>query len=64
MGPIYGNLRVLYKEKGQYEVALEYLQKGIKVEIEALGETHEEVATSYLNMGILSKRMGDYEAGA
>ena len=42
---------MVYDNKGEYEKALDYYNKSLKIYIQTLGENHPDVATSFNNMG-------------
>ncbi len=59
--PIYNNIGVVYKYKGQYNKALNYFKKGLKLNLETLGENHHSVALNYNNIGNIYKLQGNYD---
>ena len=48
-------------EKGDYDQALEYLQKSLAIRIKILGEENSETEASYMNIGLVYKEKGDYD---
>ena len=49
----YTNLGVFYSKQGKYDLALDYLEKGLQIKTEYLGENHLKTAKSYFHMGTL-----------
>ncbi|MCK5176302.1 MAG: tetratricopeptide repeat protein, partial [Candidatus Aenigmarchaeota archaeon] len=54
---IYNNLGGAYKSKGEYDKAIEYLEKAVKI----LEEDHPDVAVSYNNLGEVYRLKGEYD---
>ena len=56
----YNNLGLAYDSKGDYDKAIEYYQKSLKIGLKKLGSEHPDVATSYNNLGKAYESKGDY----
>ena len=54
-------MAVVYKAQGDYEKALEYYDKALKVRERVLGSGHPSTATTYNNMAGVYQAQGDYE---
>ena len=46
---------------GQYQKALEYYEKSLKINIATLGEQHSSTGDSYNNIGLIYYSMGQYQ---
>ena len=57
----YNNIGSVYYQKGDYDKALEYLNKALTIQKAKLGEEHTDVATSYNNIGSLYSKKGNYD---
>ena len=55
------NMAGVYKAQGDYEKALEYYDKALKVKERTLGNDHPSTATTYDNMAGVYQEQGDYE---
>ena len=60
---LYNNMALAYVANKQYQKALDYYQKAIRVRIEQmdLDETHAEIVETYRNMGAAYTHTSDYE---
>ncbi len=58
---ILNNLGTSFKNMGQYEKAVEYLQRCEKIRRQTLGENHPDYATTLNNLASSFKNMGQYE---
>ncbi len=56
----YNNIGLIYKYKGEYETALDYYNKSLKIRIESLPPNHPDIATSYDNIGSIYDNKGEY----
>ncbi len=45
---------------GNYQKAIEYFEKSLKIELRTLGEDHASIATTYSNIGSFHQNMGNY----
>jgi tetratricopeptide (TPR) repeat protein len=59
--PAYNNLGLAYKQKDDYDKAIEYYQKALKLDFEQVGPGHTEVAIRYNNLGIAYEYKGEYD---
>ncbi|KAJ3423841.1 tetratricopeptide repeat protein [Anaeramoeba flamelloides] len=57
----YNNIGLVHYSKGNYEQALEFHQKSLKIKIQTLGKEHPDVATNYNNIGLVHDSKGNYE---
>ncbi len=57
----YNNLGLAYRSNGDYDRAIEYYQKALKIDLKQLGPDHPDVAIGYNNIGLVYKRKGDYD---
>ena len=57
----YNNLGVAYGNKGDYDRAIEYYQKALKIDLKKLDPEHPEVAIRYNNLGLAYGNKGDYD---
>ncbi len=57
----YSNLGLTYQLKGQYDLAVEYYTKALKVREKAFGKSHPDTAMIYDNIGVIYKLKGDYD---
>ena len=56
----YNGLGLVYSHLGDCKQALKYLNKGLKIRKEVLGEKHADTAMSYNNIGIVYAKSGNY----
>ena len=59
--PAYNNLGLAYKQKGDYDKALEYFQKALKLDLKQVGPWHTEVAIRYNNLAMTYEYKGEYD---
>ena len=57
----YNNIGVVYDYLGDYDKALEYYNKALKISKAVLGENHRDTAMSYGNIGVVYDNLGDYD---
>ncbi|MCB4778669.1 MAG: tetratricopeptide repeat protein, partial [Sulfurovum sp.] len=57
----YNNIGSAWKSKGEYDKAIEYHEKALKITCATLGENHPSTATSYNNIGSEWKSKGEYD---
>ena len=57
----YNNLGLAYEQRGNYDRAIEYYQKALKIDLKKLGSEHPEVAIRYNNLGWAYQLRGDYD---
>ena len=57
----YNNIGIVYRNKGDYDKALEYYLKAVKIREAVLGENHPSTALSYNNISWIYHLMGIYE---
>ena len=60
-GAAYNNIGMAYDSKGDYDRAMEYYQKALKITLKKLGPEHPKVAIGYNNIGSTYKHKGDYD---
>ena len=60
-GNLLYSLGIVYYSQGEYEKALEYYEKSLKIRLSILGENHPSMARSYNNIGIVYISQGEYE---
>lgn len=51
----------MYYTLGEYDKAIEYYEKVLKIQLATLGETHPSTATSYNNIGMIWHSKGAYD---
>ncbi len=57
----YNNLGEIYYYKGEYDKALEYIQKSLDIRLKIFGPEHLLVAMSYINFGNIYNDKGEYD---
>jgi len=57
----YNNLGLAYRSNGDYDRAIEYYQKALKIDLKQLGPDHPNVATRYNNLGVAFDNKGDHD---
>ena len=60
-GPAYSNLGTAYGSKGNYDKAIEYHRKALKIDLKKLGPEHPNVAIMYNNLGRAYGSKGNYD---
>ncbi len=60
-GDAYNNIGGAYDNKGDYDRALEYYQKSLKIGLKKLGPEHPGVAIDYNNTGVAYDSKGEYD---
>ena len=60
-GEAYSNLGLAYDNKGDYDKAIEYYKKALKIILRKLGSEHPNVAIYYNNLGFAYREKGDYD---
>jgi len=55
------DLGEVWREKGEYDKAIEYYEKALKSDLKNFDENHPTVATSWNNMGLAWKHKGKYD---
>lgn len=61
-GMIYNGIGIAYYSKGDYDKALEYYEKALKIDLKIYGtEEHLDIATYYGNIGGVYYSKGDYK---
>jgi CHAT domain-containing protein/Tfp pilus assembly protein PilF len=58
---IYEQIGILYALEGDYDNALEYMQRAFRMRLEIYGDLGPETAVGYLNIGICLRLKGDYD---
>ena len=58
---VYHNLALVYYGQGNYENALEYYEKALKISEEKLGADHPNTAATYNNLAVVYDDQGNYE---
>ncbi len=56
----YNKLGGVYDDKGEYDLALEYYFKCLKIRETKLGNEHVDTARSYNNIGLVYDNKGEY----
>ena len=59
-GAIYNQLGIMASNPGQYEEAIEYYEKSIRIEEEQNPCNHQNLAASHMSIGLVYGSMGDY----
>ena len=57
----YSNLGLAYESKGDYDKAIEYFQKSLKINLKKLGSEDPNVAINYNNLGFACDGKGDHD---
>jgi len=57
----FNNLGLAYRSKGDYDRAIKFYQKALKIDLKQLGHDHPNVATRYNNMGVAFSRKREYD---
>ena len=57
----YDNIGAVYASKGEFDKALEFLQKSLEGKLISLPPNHPNIATSFNNIGLVYNRKGEYE---
>ena len=57
----YNNISLVYHDKGDYDRALEFLNKALTIRKAKLDEEHTDVAQSYNNIGVVYHGKGEYD---
>jgi tetratricopeptide (TPR) repeat protein len=60
-GAAYNNIGMAYRSKGEYDRAIEYYQKALKIDLKKLGPEHPNVAALYNNIGLAYGSKGEYD---
>jgi tetratricopeptide (TPR) repeat protein len=58
--PIYNQLGWVKYERGEYEEAIRFYEKSIKIEEKCKPLNHQNLANSYNNIGVVYDKMGEY----
>jgi len=58
---VYIGLGNIYTSKGDYDKAIEYYNKALKIVLKTLGPEHPYVANTYNGLGIAYRNKGDYD---
>jgi tetratricopeptide (TPR) repeat protein len=58
--PIYNQLGWVKYERGEYEEAIRFYEKSIKIEEKRKPLNHQNLANSYNNIGVVYDKMGEY----
>ena len=59
-GVIYNQLGMMALDLGQYDEAIGYYEKAIRIEEKQSPRNHQNLASSYNNIGLVYNRMGNY----
>jgi len=54
-------LGVAYSNQGNYNEAVKYYQRALKIDIKKLGIEHPDVAGDYHNLGVAYSNQGNYD---
>ncbi|CAF5003981.1 unnamed protein product, partial [Rotaria sp. Silwood1] len=57
----YNNIGLVYKDKGDYDNALDYCKQALDIWKQTLPEEHPDIASSYNNIGLIYQDKGDYD---
>jgi len=57
----YNNLVLIYSGKQEYDKAIQYSEKALKIYRNAYGEDHPEIAISYSNLALIYSDTGNYD---
>ncbi|MCB4762761.1 MAG: tetratricopeptide repeat protein [Sulfurovum sp.] len=57
----YNNIGSAWDSKGEYDKAMKYHEKALKIRLATLGENHPLTATSYNNIGSVWNSKGEYD---
>jgi len=60
-GAAYNSIGMAYNSKGEYDRAIEYYQKSLKIYLKKLGPEHPNVAALYNNIGSAYNSKGEYD---
>ena len=52
---------MVFYYKGDYDKAIEYYKKALKIRLKVLGEEHPSTAATYNNLGMAYHSKGDYD---
>ena len=55
------NIGKVHRVKGEYDQALEYVQKALAIELKLHGPNHPDVAVSYGSIGMVYNAKGKYD---
>jgi Tfp pilus assembly protein PilF len=58
---IQNNLGATWKEKGEYDKAIAYYEKALKIDLKVFGNDHPNLATRYNNLGSAWQAKGEYD---
>ena len=58
---VYNNLGNVYKNLEEYDLALQYQEKSMKINMEHWGEEDSRLINSYINMGNIRTRLGEFD---
>ena len=61
MASCYNNLGLAYKNKGEYDLAIDYYERDLTIIVASLGKDHPDVASSYNNLGNAYANKGEYD---
>ncbi len=61
-GQLLGELGIIYFSLGEYDIALDTLNRALEVQSKALGENHSDVAVILHYLSLTEERRGDLEA--
>ena len=60
-GEAYNNIGMAYYSEGEYDRAIEYYQKALKIDLKKLGPEHPDTAIRYNNIGTGYYSKGEYD---
>ena len=60
IGDSYNNIGSVWNDKGEYDKALEYYEKCLKIKLKTLGDEHPDVASTYFYIGTINKNLNNF----
>ncbi len=61
MAEVYHNLGYLFSMQGEYEKALDYLNKALEIRTKTLNPNHPDIRSSYYQIGAVYSEMGEFD---
>ena len=60
-GTAYNNLGMVWRNKGEYDKAIEYYEKSLAIKLKVHGDQHPSMGTVYNNLGSVWSDKGEYD---